>query len=213
MGKKTVRLTESELVKVIHNVVNEKTINEQIQWLKDLKALIFGVGKEAKVGTMIAKDAALLARDLRPYLKDILAAKQTIKMTPKVNKAFAEVVNDLSKAESQLHSLNTSIIGPNRGQILGQLSDIESRLQKAKLDFAKSDGSVINLKQHLDGLNSEYNWLREYFRSPNAFKRTSQDANTVRFLMKNVESELLRSIQTIEDRVIRAAANMLKANP
>jgi archaellum component FlaC len=213
MGKKTVRLTESELVKVIHNVVNEKTINEQIQWLKDLKALIFGAGKEAKVGTMLAKDAALLARDLRPYLKDILAAKQTIKMTPKVNKAFAEVVNDLSKAESQIHSLNTSIIGPNRGQILGQLSDIESRLQKAKLDFAKSDGSVINLKQHLDGLNDEYNWLREYFRTPNAFKRTSQDANTVRFLMKNVESELLRSIQTIEDRVIRAAANMLKANP
>jgi hypothetical protein len=213
MGKKTVRLTESELVKVIHNVVNEKTINEQIQWLKDLKALIFGVGKEAKAGTMLAKDAALLARDLRPYLKDILAAKQTIKMTPKVNKAFAEVVTDLAKAESQIHSLNTAIIGPNKGQITASLSSIEGRIERAKLAFAKSDGSVINLKNHLDGLNNEYNWLREYFRTPNAFKGTKQDANTVRFLMTNVESELLHAIQTIEDRVIRAAANMLKANP
>jgi hypothetical protein len=81
------------------------------------------------------------------------------------------------------------------------------------LDFAKSDGSVINLQKHLDDLNGSYNWLQEYFRTPNGFKRTSQDANTVRFLMKNVESELLHAIQTIEDRVIRAAANMLKANP
>jgi hypothetical protein len=63
MGKKTVRLTESELVKVIHNVVNEKTINEQIQWLKDLKALIFGVGKDAKAGTMLVKDIAFIQRE------------------------------------------------------------------------------------------------------------------------------------------------------
>jgi hypothetical protein len=69
-------------------------------------------------------------------------------MTPKVNKAFAEVVNDLSKAESQVNSLNTAIIGPNKGRIDAGLSSIESKLQRAKLDFAKSDGSVINLQKH-----------------------------------------------------------------
>ena len=213
MGKKTVRLTESELVKVIHNVVNEKTINEQIQWLKDLKALIFGVGKDAKAGTMLVKDIAFIERELRPYLKDILAAKPTIKMTPKVNKAFAEVVTDLSKVESQLKSLNTAIIGPNKGQILGQLSGAESRINRLMKDFKKSDGSVINLQQHLDGLNYEYNWLRDAFRTPNGWKGTTQDAKTVKFLMSNVESELLNAIHTIEDRIIRASANMLKANP
>jgi hypothetical protein len=31
--------------------------------------------------------------------------------------------------------------------------------------------------------------------------------------MSNVESELLNAIHTIEDRIIRASANMLKANP
>jgi len=212
MGKKTVRLTESELVKVIHNVVNEKTINEQ-KWLKDLKVLIFGAGKDAKAGTMLVKDVAFIERELRPYLKDILAAKPTIKMTPKVNKAFAEVVTDLSKVESQLNSLNTAIIGPNKGRILAQLSGTESRINRLMKDFKKSDGSVINLQQHLDGLNYEYNWLREAFRTPNGWKRTTQDANTVKFLMSSVESELLNAIHTIEDRIIRASANMLKANP
>jgi hypothetical protein len=212
MGKKTVRLTESELVKVIHNVVNEKTINEQ-KWLKDLKVLIFGAGKDAKAGTMLVKDVAFIERELRPYLKDILAAKPTIKMTPKVNKAFAEVVIDLSKAESQLNSLNTAIIGPNKRQILGQLSVADTRINRLIQDFKKSDGSVINLQQHLDGLNYEYNWLREAFRTPYGWKRTTQDANTVKFLMSSVESELLNAIHTIEDRIIRASANMLKANP
>ena len=211
MGKKTVRLTESELVKVIHNVVNEKTINEQ--WWKELKALIFGAGKEAKAGTMLVKDIAFIERELRPYLKDILAAKPTIKMTPKVNKAFAEVVIDLSKAESQLNTLNTAIIGPNKGQILGQLSLADTRIDRIIKDLKKSDGSVINLQKHLDDLNHDYNWLREAFRSPNSWKRTTQDANTVRFLMSSVESELLNAIHSIEDRIIRASANMLKANP
>jgi hypothetical protein len=211
MGKKTVRLTESELVKVIHNVVNEKTINEQ--WWKELKALIFGAGKDAKAGTMLVKDVAFIERELRPYLKDILAAKPTIKMTPKVNKAFAEVVTDLSKVESQLRSLNTAIMGPSKGKTLAQFTGAESRINRLMNDFKKSDGSVINLQQHLDGLNYEYNWLRESFRTPNAWKGTTQDAKTVKFLMSNVESELLNSIRTIEDRIIRAAANMLKANP
>ena len=211
MGKKTVRLTESELVKVIHNVVNEKTINEQ--WWKELKALIFGAGKDAKAGTMLVKDVAFIERELRPYLKDILAAKPTIKMTPKVNKVLAEVVSDLSKVESQLRSLNTAIIGPSKGKTLAQFTGAESRINRLMNDFKKSDGSVINLQQHLDGLNYEYNWLRESFRTPNAWKGTTQDAKTVKFLMSNVESELLNSIRTIEDRIIRAAANMLKANP
>lgn len=210
MGKKTVRLTESELVKVIHNVVNEKTINEQ--WFKELRALIFGAGKEAKAGTMLTKDAVLLARDLRPYLKDILAAKQTIKMTPKVNKAFAEAVTDLAKAESQLHSLNTAIIGPNKGQILGPLSGIESRINKTKLDFAKSDGSVINLKKNLEDLHDEYNWVRAYFREA-TFTLKPNQRETVKYVLQSYEKEMLNAIQTIEDRVIRAAANMLKANP
>jgi hypothetical protein len=212
MGKKTVRLTESELVKVIHNVVNEKTINEQIQWLKDLKALIFGVGKEAKATSLLVKDVAYISRELRPYLKDILAAKQTIKMTPKVNKAFAEAVTDLAKAESQLHSLNTAIIGPNKGQILGPLSGIESRINKTRLDFAKSDGSVINLKKNLEDLHDEYNWVRDYFREA-TFTLKPNQRETVKYVLQSYEKEMLNAIQTIEDRVIRAAANMLKANP
>jgi hypothetical protein len=212
MGKKTVRLTESELVKVIHNVVNEKTINEQIQWLKDLKALIFGVGKEAKATSLLVKDVAYISRELRPYLKDILAAKQTIKMTPKVNKAFAEEVTDLAKAESQLHSLNTAIIGPNKGQILGPLSGIESRINKTRLDFAKSDGSVINLKKNLEDLHDEYNWVRDYFREA-TFTLKPNQRETVKYVLQSYEKEMLNAIQTIEDRVIRAAANMLKANP
>ena len=133
-------------------------------------------------------------------------------MTPKVNKAFSEAVTDLAKAESQLHSLNTAIIGPNKGQILGPLSGIESRINKTKLDFAKSDGSVINLKKNLEDLHDEYNWVRDYFRTA-TFTLKPNQRETVKYVLQSYEKEMLHAIQTIEDRVIRAAANMLKANP
>jgi molecular chaperone GrpE (heat shock protein) len=80
------------------------------------------------------------------------------------------------------------------------------------LDFAKSDGSVINLKKNLEDLHDEYNWVRDYFREA-TFTLKPNQRETVKYVLQSYEKEMLNAIQTIEDRVIRAAANMLKANP
>lgn len=196
-------ITKKQLIESIESV-----IHEQGPWASLRKAL-FG-GKEV---SSAAKTASVLSRDFRPFLKDILAAKPTIKMTPKVKSVFAKPLEDIKFVKKYLDEL-ISVMNKGRGGVPAPLSIPQAKLEKIISDFSKADGTSIPLRAHMETLNSLINDFRGAqpgLSVKNLKGWNPEMSNVIKFKTEALPMYLDNATRDLEDIILMAVSNMKKA--